>query len=404
MPLRDYSRLEGTAFPRTRLAELNVLVVGAGALGNEVIKNLALLGVGRLGVLDRDRIEVSNLTRSVLFCTPDIDGHVARGTPKAELAAARAVEINPDVRATPYIGEIADLGSGTIRRTDLVFSCLDNEMARLELGWVCTRLDKPLVDGGLGLINSSSGLISLFPGAEGPCYACRKGADRRRALLQELQGREDPCGLKDRLQRQAEIIPTTPTMASIVGAIQVEMGVRHVCAPDAPTDRTRGVSYRVTLHPYVRIDPLTFERSPNCPLHQSESIVRDVTERADRRSDDWTAAELLATAGDGAFLTFDWPMTARASCRACGHAWEPLMRRARFRGQRCPACGGDDVAETEVLTGVDAASPWATRTLRALGLPRGHVHEIVLGADDDAPHRHVEVTGDFDPAREGSLT
>ena len=58
-PSRDYSRLEKTAFSRERTGRLTVAVVGAGALGNEVIKNLALLGVGRLAVFDRDRLEAS---------------------------------------------------------------------------------------------------------------------------------------------------------------------------------------------------------------------------------------------------------------------------------------------------------------------------------------------------------
>jgi molybdopterin/thiamine biosynthesis adenylyltransferase len=393
--VRDYSRLEGTAFIRSRLAGLRVLVVGAGALGNEVIKNLALLGVRSLAILDRDRIDASNLTRSVLFCTPDIERHIAAGTPKADFAARRAVEINPDVDASPIVGEIADLGAGVIRRVDLVFSCLDNEMARLELGWICTRLNKPVVDGGLGLINPSSGLVSLFPGSDGPCYACRKGADRRRQLLQDLQGREDPCAVKERHQRADAIIPTTPTMASIVGALQVEIGVRHVCR-DEPLPLSEGLSYRITLHPYVRLEPMTFAQSPNCPLHQPESIVKDVTEHPVQVSDAWTPAELLAAVGgEGAFLTFDWPMTARARCRSCGHEWEPLMRRARFRGASCPACRESDIAEIEVLSGIDAQSPWAARSLTSLGLPRGHIHEVVLGATPDALHRHVEVTGDL---------
>ena len=59
------------------------------------------------------------------------------------------------------------------------------------------------------------------------------------------------------------------------------------------------------------------------------------------------------------------------------------------------ACSGDDLVETEVLTGLDAASRWSTRALAALGLPAGHVHEVVLGSSPDAPRRYVEVTGDL---------
>src|ERR1700730_6982349 len=74
-----------------RLQAANVLVVGAGALGNEVIKNLALLGVGHVPGIDVDTVEPSNLSRSVLFRAGD------GGQPKALVAARRALEINPDV-------------------------------------------------------------------------------------------------------------------------------------------------------------------------------------------------------------------------------------------------------------------------------------------------------------------
>ncbi len=393
--MRDYSRLDATAFTRDRVGGMNVLVVGAGALGNEVIKNLALLGVGRLSVLDRDRIEASNLTRSVLFCTPEIDRHIQRGTPKAEFAVARAIDINPDVTGTAYVREIADLGLGILRTFDLIFSCLDNEMARLELGWVCTRLNKPLVDGGLGMFNPSSGLVSIFPGARGPCYACRKGAPRRRELLQDLQGREDSCGVKERLLREQGIVATTPTLASIVAAFQVELGIRYLFKDMKGTDE-QGISYRLALHPQVVAERLTFERSPNCPLHDPDSLIGEITERTDRDSGTWTARELLTESGapDG-FLTFDWPLTARAECRSCRYAWEPLVRRARFRSARCPGCGGDDLVEIETLTGVDAASSWATRSLTALGLPEGHVHEVMVHAKTSSDRRHIEVTGDL---------
>src|ERR1700754_1432414 len=77
---------------QARLTSARALVIGAGALGNEIVKNLALLGVGRVLIADRDRIELSNLSRSVLFREPDI------GRAKAEVAAERARDIYPDIR------------------------------------------------------------------------------------------------------------------------------------------------------------------------------------------------------------------------------------------------------------------------------------------------------------------
>jgi molybdopterin-synthase adenylyltransferase len=390
---RDYSRLDGTLYTRDRVRSLKALVVGAGALGNEVIKNLALIGVGEIVILDRDHLEASNLTRSVLFCTADVSAHLANRTPKARLAAKRAAELNPDVRVTPHVGEVADCGLGIIRRADVVFSCLDNEMARLELSWACVRLNRPLVDGGLGLRNPSSGMVSFFPGAGGPCFACREAPNSRSRLLQELQGREDSCWLKERRQAEEDVVSTTPVMASVIGALQVEMALRSIVTP--PRDPTKGEAQRVTLHPRLSAATVSFERSAACPLHDPASVIRCVNERADRTSSEWTPAALLDEYPAEAILLLDWPVTARAGCRACGHTWEPWVRRARFRLARCPACGGSDIGEQDVVSAISRGSEWATRSFSALGLPPAHVWEIAEGCDATGPRHHVEVTGDL---------
>src|SRR5882724_3041296 len=83
-----------------KLAEAKVLVVGAGALGNEIIKNLALLGAGNILVADLDRIENSNLSRSVLYRKED------NGKYKATVAAKSAKEIYPDINAHFFNGNV----------------------------------------------------------------------------------------------------------------------------------------------------------------------------------------------------------------------------------------------------------------------------------------------------------
>ena len=84
-------------------------VAGCGALGNEVVKNLALFGVGHIYVVDFDKIELSNLTRSVLFREEDAYNHAY----KAEIVAKRASEINPQIEAVPIVGNLfSDVGFG----------------------------------------------------------------------------------------------------------------------------------------------------------------------------------------------------------------------------------------------------------------------------------------------------
>ena len=111
-----------------RLRDARVLVVGAGALGNEVIKNLALLGVGHLTVVDMDSIELSNLARSVLFREADA------GKPKAECAVRAARDLYPPIDARAIVGNAsADVGLGLFRDADVVVGAVDNREARVFL-------------------------------------------------------------------------------------------------------------------------------------------------------------------------------------------------------------------------------------------------------------------------------
>ena len=147
-----------------RLASANVLVIGAGALGNEIIKNLALLGVGNVLVADLDRIEASNLSRSVLFREADC------GRSKAEVAAERAREIYPQMRLHPFHGNVVyDLGLGVYRWADVILGGLDNREARVAINRAAAKVGKPWID---GAIERLDGVARVFDPAIGPCYEC----------------------------------------------------------------------------------------------------------------------------------------------------------------------------------------------------------------------------------------
>ena len=131
-----------------RLKNATIMVVGAGAIGNRLIKNLALLGIGKILVFDMDAIENTNLTRSVLYRRKDV------GRYKAEVAAERAMEMNPDVKAKAFISNIIDdVGLGVFRRMDVVLGGLDNREARLSINQSCYKVNKPWIDGAIEALN-----------------------------------------------------------------------------------------------------------------------------------------------------------------------------------------------------------------------------------------------------------
>ena len=137
-----YSRLRLIAWwDQEKLAQARVLVVGAGALGNEVLKNLALMGLGHIYIVDFDQIEESNLTRSVLFRRNDC------GRSKAEAAASALKDLNPDLEILALHADIlTDLGLGMVAEMDVVMGCLDNREARLWLNRMCWKTGTPWID------------------------------------------------------------------------------------------------------------------------------------------------------------------------------------------------------------------------------------------------------------------
>lgn len=119
----------------------SVLVVGVGALGCEIAKNLALVGVGRLHLVDMDTIELSNLSRQMLFFERD------RGRYKAEVAAERIKEMNPSVRTFHYTTRFQDLPPEVLSSADVFAGGLDTFSARFALNHLAVRLRKVYIDG-----------------------------------------------------------------------------------------------------------------------------------------------------------------------------------------------------------------------------------------------------------------
>ncbi len=211
-----YSRLRLISWWRQeRLAAAKVLVVGAGALGNEVLKNLALLGVGTTYVIDLDKVEASNLSRSVLFRAED------GGRPKSEVAAQRAKEINPEVSIHPIRGDVlTDLGLGLFAEMDVVIGCLDNREARLWVNRQCWKVNTSWVDAG---IQEIQGVVRVFVPPDSACYEC--GMTSRDYQLLNLRY---SCPLLRREDILAGKVPTAPTIASMMAALEVQEALKLI--------------------------------------------------------------------------------------------------------------------------------------------------------------------------------
>lgn len=190
----------------------HVMVVGCGALGNEVLKNLVLMGVRNIVIVDFDHVEEGNLTRSILYKRCDV------GRRKVDVAKESLLSINPDVKVKTIYGDVAhDVGLGLVRRMDVIIGCVDNRWARYCIQRLCHRANKTWIDGG---ILDLTGTVKVFrPGVS--CYACSLSTEAMADMKRRM-----PCAGVIRRREEAGHAPTTPIIASIIGAVQVQEALK----------------------------------------------------------------------------------------------------------------------------------------------------------------------------------
>jgi molybdopterin/thiamine biosynthesis adenylyltransferase len=147
-----------------RLKEATAVVVGAGALGSPAAVYLAASGVGRVGVVDGDWVEISNLQRQFLHFTPDIDAQ------KAESAAQKLGLLNTEIAVEPYPVEVdADNAEAIVTGADVVLDCTDSFATRYLINEACCAQRIPLVEAGaLGF----GGMVMAIRPGETACYRC----------------------------------------------------------------------------------------------------------------------------------------------------------------------------------------------------------------------------------------
>jgi adenylyltransferase/sulfurtransferase len=147
-----------------RLRQARIVVIGAGGLGSPAALYLAAAGVGTLGIVDADRVELSNLQRQILHGTPDV------GSFKVASAAKRIGNLNPHVQVEPHELRLdAASAAEVLREYDVVVDGSDNFPTRYLVNDTCVWLGKPLV---YGSIFRFEGQVSVFDAARGPCYRC----------------------------------------------------------------------------------------------------------------------------------------------------------------------------------------------------------------------------------------
>lgn len=336
---------------QSRLSQARVLVVGAGALGNEVIKNLSLLGVGHLVVADMDRVELSNLSRSVLFRGSD------EGRLKVECAVAAARSIYPEIDARAIQGNVlVDLGLGYVRWADVIVGALDNREARLWVNQACAMLGKPWIDGGIEVL---SGIVRGFAPPRTSCYECTMSQ-----VDWDIVNQRRSCSLLARRALAHGGTPTTPTTASVIAALQVQEVVKILHDREAMLgcgfvfDGERFDSYSVR-----------FPINPDCPWHDEAAAVHEAPELTSDSllRDVWRRAEHILGGIDTIELGRE--LVDSVTCPSCNTSQRLLVAAESVTEAdiRCATCGSEQAAT--FVHNVSAGSDLLDRSLAELRLP-----------------------------------
>lgn len=341
------------------------VVAGAGALGNEVVKNLVLLGWGTIIVIDYDMVEESNLTRSVFFQQEDV------GQPKAEVLAARAGQVNPDSRMIGLCGDLRlALSAGIANRSDVVFGCLDTVGGRVALNQLTRRAGRVLIDGGL---TTWEGTVQVFPADPAmPCFTCGLGEDD----LRELMLRQS-CLAYERRAIAAGGLATTPTVASATAAMMVQEGVKwlHQDLHELPV--AAGRELRIDLA-HNRFWSHALPVSKDCALHwDPASVDRRDAVAWDSGWGDLVAVCRRAVSTDGGALNLPVRLLLRWDCLECGAGAEILRAHAGDGEFLCPACASPAVPRFAVA--VTGDEPWADLSPAEMGFPPWTWLELAVG-------------------------
>ncbi|MDR0602976.1 MAG: ThiF family adenylyltransferase [Bacteroidales bacterium] len=229
-----------------------ILVIGAGAGGNEVLKNLALMGFGNFAIVDFDPIEDSNLSRTTLFSKGDI------GKSKAEIAAKALQQIS--LHESPNIqginAKIQDVGKQIFLDNDIVICCVDTMDARAYINDWCVRLKKPFFEMGFEKFTVQ---ISFFPN-EQLTDACL----REVIGFGDFAGTRQSCSKLKMVDTKLAHIPTIQVAAALAGvlvATEIIMflkGESHL--------KNKLLQYAADYH---RILEIEYPQSEKCHLHEN---------------------------------------------------------------------------------------------------------------------------------------
>ncbi|USR92450.1 ThiF family adenylyltransferase [Phormidium yuhuli AB48] len=372
-PFDRQERIRG--WDQQKLRNSRVLVFGAGAIGNETLKNLALLGVGHIYIVDFDTISTSNLSRTILFRRGD------KGRYKAKIAAQRTknLALEDSAKVSWFHGDaVWDLGTGIFRHVDLVLGCLDNVETRFAINKKCYLVKTPWIDAG---IYELGGHVSVFTPPQVPCYQCGATEQQLKAARKRYS-----CDDFKRTVISEGKMPTVQITSSLVSAIQVQEAVKLLTKQ--PVKSGKKIYFQGRTNDF---DIISLVENKNCTGHDSypEIISLPLKNSVTLK----TFLEVVSEnhfSGCNATLDFrgDRTFIKSVSCKSCGV--DIKLNKPSFRifdtETICEVCRSNNVKFNQDLS--DKPSTRSTVPTFSLAKTEKHILEMTLW-DIGIPYRHI---------------
>lgn len=401
-----------TWWKQSALRNAKVLVVGAGAIGNELLKNLALLGIGYVVTSDMDHISASNLSRTVLFTADDL------GKQKALVAAQRYKDmcVEPSAAVDFFDGNVvSDLGLGVLRRMDIIVGCLDNLQTRFETSRRCVLLQKPYIDAGISELTWSL-TESHYP--HSGCWSCSMTSQLERAAM---MFERHSCDVTKARALATGHAPTTQVASAMVASLQAQDIVKYLVRTEWERSDEEIRSDAAAEPPKVSFGTrFSFDGKTNTMMatpfstrlrccEENHHSYDEITET--EMSADWTLRQMfgyvrqrygegfyLSLYGDNRYQKAAFVTTGR--CRRCGKAIDIYKSQKHLTDADlfCSDChSGTPKMLSEAIEKVVFYEKDDERilelSLHQIGIP--YLHIIELYRDEDGATLALELTADL---------
>ena len=334
-----------------------LVIIGCGALGAQICTEFTGLlhhAVTHVTLIDPDILEEQNVPFSDCWrvLVTQFSQQVI-GNYKVDLLARYFRNLAPHIQWTAMPCEIADVGWKVLQSADLIITCTDSVVSRMEAAYAARMLGKPMLDAGVLGQHLVGGRVAWYaPPTSAACYGCGLSPATRSAVLEYMASPSLSCSTLPLVEAMGSS-PEGASSINVVAKLLVQQLPSILRADQSYVVRTSGSD----------TDTVSLSASPGCPWHHRPKLIS--------LNDDGPIRAALAY---DEVLLLPWAIALSAVCDTCGAQQNISTRVAKLRGGvQCSLCGASPLRPERVVDRIAFDDDIAERTPLQIGLPAGNV-------------------------------